>query len=238
MIKMLTFGQYVDKSSIIHNLDARLKLIYVVLLSILVFFIHNLKEIIILSAFITTILSLSRISLNSLIKNLRPFYFASIFILIMYLLFARSQLIFGILAIWRFLMLVLISLIFTFTTKISGIITAIEKLAKPLKAFNIKPRNIATMISIAIRFVPSMFVAMEKTREAMISRLADFKKIKHINRFMVVMLEKMLRSASNLSDAMQARLYNENVENKKIIKFKNYDYVSIMIVLILIAVIY
>jgi len=229
MIKMLTFGQYVDKSSIIHNLDARLKLIYVVLLSILVFFIHNLKEIIILSAFITTILSLSRISLNSLIKNLRPFYFASIFILIMYLLFARSQLIFGILAIWRFLMLVLISLIFTFTTKISG---------KPLKAFNIKPRNIATMISIAIRFVPSMFVAMEKTREAMISRLADFKKIKHINRFMVVMLEKMLRSASNLSDAMQARLYNENVENKKIIKFKNYDYVSIMIVLILIAVIY
>ena len=238
MIKMLTFGQYVDKSSIIHNLDARLKLIYVVLLSILVFFIHNLKEIIILSAFITTILSLSRISLNSLIKNLRPFYFASIFILIMYLLFARSQLIFGILAIWRFLMLVLISLIFTFTTKISDMVTAIEKLTKPLKTFNIKPRNIATMISIAIRFVPSMFVAMEKTREAMISRLADFKKIKHINRFMVVMLEKMLRSASNLSDAMQARLYNENVENKKIIKFKNYDYVSIMIVLILIAVIY
>ena len=117
-------------------------------------------------------------------------------------------------------------------------VTAIEKLTKPLKTFNIKPRNIATMISIAIRFVPSMFVAMEKTREAMLSRLADFKKIKHIRLFMIVMLEKMMKSSSNLSDAMQSRLYNENIENKRIIRLKTDDYLSIAILTILILIIY
>ena len=94
------------------------------------------------------------------------------------------------------------------------------------------------MISIAIRFVPSMFVAMEKTREAMLSRLADFKKIKHIRLFMIVMLEKMMKSSSNLSDAMQSRLYNENIENKRIIRLKTDDYLSIAILTILILIIY
>ena len=238
MIKRLTFGQFMDKNSFIHSLDARLKLVYVILLSILVFLIQNLKEIVILSMFILTIILISKINFNDLIRNLRPFYFASIFILMMYLLFSRSQLILGILAIWRFLMLVLISLAFTFTTKISDIIAAIERLTLPLRFFNIKPRNIATMISIAIRFVPSMFIAMGKTREAMLSRLADFKKIKHIRLFMIVMLEKMMKSSSNLSDAMQSRLYNENIENKRIIRLKTDDYLSIAILTILILIIY
>src|SRR3989344_9033848 len=100
MIKKLTFGQFMDRNSFIHSLDARLKLIYVILLSILAFLIQNLKEIMIFSAFILITALISKISFNDLIKNLRPFYYASVFILIMYLLFSRSQLILGILAIW------------------------------------------------------------------------------------------------------------------------------------------
>ncbi|MEK6946012.1 MAG: energy-coupling factor transporter transmembrane component T [Nanoarchaeota archaeon] len=238
MINRLTFGQFIGKNSFIHSLDARLKLICVIFLSILIFLVHDIKKIIIFSIFTLIIMLASKIDFKSLIKNLRPFYFTSIFILIMYLLFSRSELGMGILAVWRFLMLVLISLAFTFTTRISDIISAIENLAGPLKFFGIKPRNIATMISIAIRFVPSMFIAMEKTREAMISRLADFKKIGHIKLFMVVMLEKMIKSASNLSDAMQSRLYNENTENKRVMKLKANDYLSIAAVAILIMAIY
>src|SRR3989338_6656427 len=171
MIKRLACGQFVDKNSFVHSLDARLKLICIVLLSIPVFFVQEIREILIFSIFVLIVILASKINFKSLIKSLKPFYFTSVFILIMYLLFSRSQMMLGVLAVWRFLMLVLISLAFTFTTRISDIISAIEKLASPLKFFGIKPRSIATMISIAIRFVPSMFIAMEKTREAMLSRL-------------------------------------------------------------------
>lgn len=238
MIKGLTLGQYMDKNSSVHGLDSRLKLVGIILLGILVFIIKDAKEIIIFSVFMVFLILISKISLQNLLKNLRAFYSIFIFILVMYLIFSRSQLNQGFLAVWRFLMLVLVSLAFTFTTKISDIITAIEKLTKPLKFFGIKPRNTATMISIAIRFMPSMFTAVEKTREAMISRLADFRKPKHIKLFMVVMLEKMLKSASGLSDAMQARLYNENIENKRIMNLKTNDYLSIAVLAILILIIY
>ena len=238
MVKGLTLGQYTDKNSAVHGLDSRLKFVYIILLGILVFMIKNTEEIIIFSVFMIFLMLISKISLQNLQRNLRAFYSIFIFILMMYLIFSRNQLNQGFLAIWRFLMLILISMAFTFTTKISDIITAIEKLTKPLKFFGIKPRNIATMISIAIRFVPSMSTAMEKTREAMISRLADFRKPKHIKLFMIVMLEKMLKSASNLSDAMQARLYNENIENKRIMNLKTNDYLSIAVLAILILIIY
>ena len=111
-------------------------------------------------------------------------------------------------------------------------------MSKPLKVFGIKPRNIATMISIAVRFIPVMFINFEKTREAMLSRLADFRKMKNIKLVVILMLHKMLKSASSLSDAMYSRLYNGDVESNKNLVFEKYDYVSIIFVIILILIIY
>ena len=75
MIKRLTFGQFMDKNSFIHSLDARLKLVYVILLSILVFLIQNLKEIVILSMFILTIILISNFHFNDVFAVLeKPAY--------------------------------------------------------------------------------------------------------------------------------------------------------------------
>lgn len=238
MIKRLTFGQYRSKKSVIHSLDARIKIIYVIVLGILSFAIKSKFEIIIFSVFMLCVVLLSKMSLRELIKNLRPFYFIFIFLLLMYLIFSRSQLILGLRYIWRFLMLIIISVLLTYTTTIHGLIAAIEKLSKPLKMFKIKPRNIAVMISIAVRFIPLMFIRFEKTREAMASRLANFRKTKHVKLLILNLLENMFKSASSLSDAMHSRLYNENFESRKIMNLEKYDYVSMAIIAMLIFIIY
>ena len=228
MIKRLLFGQYKYKKSFIHSLDPRLKILYVVILSILAFTANRFYEIALFSAVVSTIVFLAKIDFRSLVKNLRPFASVFIFILLMYLLFSRNKIEQGIITLWRFLVLIIISFVLTYTTTISSLVTAIEKLLKPLKLLNIKPRNIALMISIAIRFIPIMFINLERIREAMLARLADFRKLKNIKILMIALLERLLKSASNLSDALQSRLYNENLESGKILKFNTCDYLSII----------
>ncbi len=238
MIRRLTFGQYRNKNSVIHKLDSRIKIIYVVVLGVLAFTIRTRFEITVFSLFILLLILLAKMNLRDLLKNLRPFYFIFIFIFLMYLLFSRNQLLLGTIYLWRFLMLIIISLLLTYTTTVSDLITAIEKLSKPLKIFNIKPRNIAVMISVAVRFIPVMFISLEKTREAMLSRLVNFRKIKYLKLLVLLLLEKMLKSASNLSDALHSRLYNENAKSSKIMKLEKNDYISIVVIIIFVLIIY
>ena len=238
MINNLLFGQYSYKDSIIHRLDPRLKIICLFILSILVFLINNLPKIIIFTFFITAFVILSKITIDRLIKSLKPFYLIFVFIFLMYFIFSRNKLLQGLITIWRFLMLIIMSFVITYTTTISDLIAAVERLIMPLKIFNIKPRNIAVMISITIRFVPVMFINIEKLKAATLSRLADFRKLKNIKLLMLCLLERMLRSASNLSDAMQSRLYNEDIGSIKHMKFQNKDYLAALFVLMLILVIY
>ena len=238
MISKLYFGQYRHRETVLHSLDPRIKIIYVLVLSMLAFISKDIYSITIFSVFIILCIMLAKIDIKTIIKGLRSFYFIFIFLLLMYLVFSPGQLRQGFIAIWRFLMFILISLILTFTTPIAGLVAAIERLSKPLKVFGIKPRNIATMISIAVRFIPVMFINFEKTREAMLSRLADFRKMKNIKLVVILMLHKMLKSASSLSDAMYSRLYNGDVESNKNLVFEKYDYVSIIFVIILILIIY
>ncbi|MBI4452867.1 energy-coupling factor transporter transmembrane protein EcfT [Candidatus Woesearchaeota archaeon] len=238
MIKKLYFGQYRHRETMLHSLDPRLKIIYVLVLSILAFLSKSMNDMIVFSSFILLCVLLAKIDVKTIIKGLRSFYFIFAFLFLMYLMFSPNQLRQGLVAIWRFLMFILISMILTFTTPISGLVTAIEKLSSPLKIFGIRPRNIATTVSIAIRFIPVMFVNFERMRESMISRLADFRKMNHIKLVVSLMLHKMLKSASNLSDAMYSRLYNEGIEINKILKLKEYDYVSIVFVALFILLIY
>lgn len=238
MIRRLSFGQYAYKKSFVHKLDPRLKLVCVLALSILVFVIRDFSDILIFSFFIVMVILLSRLDIGNLARNLRPFFLMFAFIFAMYAIFSRNQLQQGLIAIWRFLMLITISAVLTFTTTISSLITAIERLTKPLKILGVKPRNVAVMISAAIRFVPVMFLNLERLKEAMLARLADFRKLRYIKLVTIVLLERMLKSASNLSDAMQSRLYNENAESSKALKLGKYGYIAVVFVLIIVLIIY
>lgn len=224
----LYFGSFVDKNSFIHHLDARIKIFYIIALSSLIFSVKNFPGALIFTAVIIFIAAAAKMNVSYLAGNLRRFLYIFLFIFLMYVIFSNDKIIEGLYVLWRYLMLIIISLVLTYSTSLSDLTLAIEKISKPLKIFGIKPRNIALMISISIRFIPVMFLRFEKTREAMLARLSDFKKLKTIKILVISLLEHMFVSASGLSDAMSARLYNEDAGSTRTIRLRRNDYISLI----------
>lgn len=235
MFKKLTFGQYTHKNSIIHNLDPRIKIITVILLSAIAFLLDSYYKFTIFSLFIFLLIILSKINFQSLIRNLRPFFFIFLFILLMYVFFSRNELDKGIQTIWKFVLFIIIASILTFTTTITNMVTAIEKLLAPSKLAKINPRTVALLIALTIRFIPSLFLYADRIKDARLARLGNLKNPKHIKLLFLPLIDRVFKSASNLSDAMISRNYSEKrTAYFNIIKLKYYDHISFILLIIFI----
>ena len=238
MLKKLTFGQYAHKDSIIHKLDPRIKILAVIALSAAAFLLETYYKFAMLSLFVLLLIILSKINFSSLIRNLRPFFFIFVFILLMYIFFSRNQLDQGIRTIWKFVLFIIIASVLTFTTTITNLVTAIEKLSAPLKLIKINPRTIALLIALTIRFVPALFLYADRIKDARLARLGSLKSPKHIKLFFLPLLDGIFKSASTLSDAMLARSYTEKrISYFNIIRLKYYDYIFFTVLLAFILLI-
>jgi len=225
------FGQYAYKDSLIHNLDPRVKILLVIFISIFLFFLKTYSHFILISIFIILLAIISKIRFASLLKNLKPFLLFFIFILLMYYLFSRQQLAYGILTVWKFILLIIIASILTFSTSLSQLVYAVEKFSAPLRLIKASPRNIAVMVSATIRFIPLLFLEASKIRDAQESRGANLKKIKHIQAFITSLLRKTFNRASNLADAMESRCYRDyGYTHFRELRLGINDYVSVLIV--------
>jgi energy-coupling factor transport system permease protein len=238
MFKKLTFGQYTHKNTVIHKLDPRIKILAVIMLSTLVFLLETYYRFAIFSIFILVLVILSKINFRSLLRNIRPFFFIFAFILIMYIFFSRNELDQGIRTIWKFVLFITIASILTFTTTLTNMVTAIEKMLTPFKILKINPRIIALLIALTIRFIPSLFLYADRVKDARLARLGDIKKPKHLILLFTPLLERLFNSASNLSDSMISRNYTEKRESYfNIIRLTYYDYVSFAMLLIFLSAI-
>ncbi len=207
MIKRL-FGQYVSGNSAVHRLDPRIKISSVFILSIMLFWAKSPGSIAIITAAVILVILISRLQFGYIIKSLKPFIAITVFVVLMYLIFSRNRLNEGYVSVWRFLIMIILSIILTSTTTIRQLIGAIEFFLRPLILFKIKTRNIALLLSITIRFVPSFFAYAERVKEAFIARGSSFKRARSINLLILKLLDRMLRSASTLSDAIESRCYD------------------------------
>ena len=220
-------GQYAYKNTLLHRLDPRLKILSVVFLSIFLFFLKAYLSFVLISFIILSLIFISKIRLTNLLRNLRPFTFFFIFILIMHIIFTPNKLNQGIITVWRFTLLIIVASILTFSTSISQLVYAIEKLFTPLKLIKINPRNIAVMVSATIRFIPLLFQEANQIRDAQKSRCTNFKKIKHTIGLIMPLLRKTFNRASNLADAMESRCYRDNNYSHFIeLKTTKLDYIS------------
>src|SRR3989338_7245956 len=229
MFRKLAFGQYTHKNSIMHSLDPRIKIISVIILSFAAFLIDSYPRMIIFSIFILLLTILSELKLSVLLRSLKPFFFIFLFILLMYILFSRNELANGILAIWKFVLLISIASVLTFTTTITNLITAIEKLLKPLEMIRINTRNFSLMIALTIRFIPALFIYADRIKDAQSARLGGMKKPKQIKIFAIRLLDRIFSSASTVSDALMSRNYNEKrVSYFNPIQLKLKDYLHLL----------
>lgn len=238
MFRKLAFGQYAYKNSVVHKLDPRIKIISVIVLSTAAFFIDSYSRIMIFSILILSLIMLSRLKLSILLRNLRPFFFIFSFLLLMYVIFSRNELDKGILTIGKFILFIAIASMLTFTTTITNLIAAIEKLLKPLEIVRINTRNFSLLIALTIRFIPALFLYADRTRDAQNARLGSMKKPEQIKMFIIRLLDRIFSSASTVSDALISRNYNgRRISYFKPIKLGFKDYLSLLMLTIIVLLI-
>ena len=150
---------------------------------------------------------------------------------------------FGSFTVLRVIIIISFSTVFTLTTKPIDISNAIEWILKPLELLKIKTSIFAMMLSIALRFIPTLFSETENILKAQASRGVDFKEssltkqIIQIISLLIPMFVISIKRASDLADAMEARGYIPGEKRTKLLhmKFRLFDYFSLVFVVILLS---
>lgn len=229
MIQDITLGQYFPGNSFLHRMDPRMKLVLTLALIVLVFFVRGLIGYALLYGMIVGCAALSRISPKFLIKGMKPILFIIVLTFVLNALFASGDTVWlswGFLTITRegvsnavFMALRLIFLmictqLMTLTTSPIALTDALERLMKPLKKIGFPAHELAMMMSIALRFIPTLLEETDKIMKAQSARGADFesgnlfRRAKAMVPLLVPLFVSAFRRADELALAMEARCYH------------------------------
>lgn len=232
----ITIGQYLPFDSFIHKLDPRVKIIGVFLYIITIFFVKDFITYIPFIVLLIAVLSIAKIPFKAIIKSLKPLIFIIVLTGVINLVTTPGRDIFSI---WKFsiteegvirtaftiLRLVLIILstsVLTYTTSPMELTYGLEKIFSPLKRFGFPAGELAMMISISLRFIPTLFDEANKIKMAQMARGADFESGNVIDRavsmipLLVPLFINALKRSGDLATAMEARLYRIGEERTKL----------------------
>lgn len=227
MIRDVTLGQYIPGKGIVHRADPRLKIVLTIAFITLIFCAFNFAALGVVAAAIAVVLLLSDISLKFYVKSLKVIIFIVIFTSILNMFYGTgtplcqfwifkitmSGIYRAIFVSVRIVLLILISSCLTFTTSPTDLTDAIERLMKPLNVFHIKVHEIAMMMTIALRFVPTLLEETDKIMSAQKARGADMesggliKKVKAMTPILIPLFVSAFRRAYDLAMAMECRCY-------------------------------
>ena len=228
MMEKMIFGRYIPGDSFVHRLDSRSKLLFVFAFIIIVFLANNAITYSLLIAFTLVVILMSRIRLYFLINGLKPVLILMVFTFLMHVLFTREGdiiLELGFLKVYeeglkqgifisiRFLVLVFMTSILTLTTSPISITDGIETLLNPLKKVKLPVHELALMMSISLRFIPTLMDETDKIMKAQMARGSDLSagplkdRIKAIVPLLVPLFVSAFKRAEDLATAMEVRGY-------------------------------
>ncbi len=227
MISNITLGQYVPGKSILHRLDPRTKIIWTIILMVAVFLMESWQEYVMMGAFTIILLLISGVPVKQTLKGIKPLLLILIITGILNLFFIGGTPIFqigpvkityeGIISaikvFFRLVMLVIIASLMTLTTTPMALTDGIEKLLKPLQRIGVPAHEIAMMMSIALRFIPTLLEETERIMKAQSSRGADFDtgniiaRVKSFIPILVPLFVSAFKRAEELAEAMESRCY-------------------------------
>lgn len=224
----LILGQYIPGDSFVHKLDPRTKLISSIWFIMLIFLAKGFLSYGILAAIVLTAAYISEIPIRYYIDGLKPLTFLILITVVLQLLFSQGDTILlqlgwikitqegvinAVKIIIRFILIIFMSTILTLTTTPLEIADGIESLLKPLKKFKIPVQEIALVLSIALRFVPTLMQETEKIMDAQKSRGVEFnegsliERMKKIVPLLIPLFISSIDRADELATAMTARGY-------------------------------
>lgn len=200
----MTFGLYVPRSSPVHALSAKVKLLILAIAGIVTVLIANPLWLTGLLAGVNGGLLLARLPLRAVWHHLHPMLPLLVAILLLQGLFGDWQA--GGVAVLRFLILVELATLVTLTTRISDMVEAIERGLQPFARFGFRPAQVSLMIAMALHLIPVLLNQFQQIQEAQRARGLD----RHPIALIVPLFIKTLRMADDLSDALDVRCYAED----------------------------
>ena len=224
----MILGRYIPGNSIVHRLDPRSKLVAMILLILIVFWANNPITNLILFVATGIFVALSGVPLSFFIKGLRSMFFLIAFTTLFQLFFiSGGQVLFemGFIKITtqgieqagiifcRFVLIIFFSTLLTLTTMPLSLATAVESLLGPLKRFKVPVHEIGLMLSMSLRFVPTLMDDTIRIMNAQKARGVDFgegniiQKVKAMIPILIPLFATSLKRADSLATAMEARGY-------------------------------
>lgn len=228
MMNKLIFGRYIPGDSVIHRLDPRAKLVASFYFIGIIFLANNWQSYLFFGIFTMFAVFLSKISLIFFLRGVRPLILLIIFTVALQILFTRGGTLYwswgvfslssygiqnGLFIFCRFVLIIFMSTLLTLTTPPLSMSDAIESLLNPLKKIHLPVHEIALMLSIALRFVPTLMCETEKIMNAQRARGVDFndgnliQKVKAIVPLLIPLFVSSFNRAEDLATAMEARGY-------------------------------
>ena len=260
MLRDITLGQYFPGDSCIHKLDPRCKLLITTILIVIVFCVKSFISYALLAVFLLVAAKLSDISVRYLFKGLKPLWFIIILTFILNALLTtgehvivalgfirltweglRNALFFSL----RLIFLVLSTSLLTLTTSPISLTDAMESIFRPLAKIHFPVHELAMMMTIALRFIPTLLDETDKIMKAQSARGADFesgnllKRAKSMVPLLVPLFVSAFRRADELAMAMEARCYHGGNHRTRLhtLRFGKQDGLALLITLVAMAVV-
>jgi len=259
MLKDITIGQYFPGESVIHRLDPRMKLIMTTVYIVALFVANNVGGLLVCVAVGLAGYLISGISLTMVKKSLKPIMPIIIFTAVLNMIFVDGKPIFefwiikatyeglqlAVLMVIRIVCLIAGSSLLTYTTSPIALTDAVERLFEPLKKFNMPVHELAMMMTIALRFIPTLIEETDKIMSAQKARGADMESGTIIDRaralipILIPLFVSSFRRADELALAMECRCYHggEGRTRMKQLKYTGNDFVALAVSVIVLALV-
>ena len=255
MLKDITLGQYFPGNTVIHRLDPRTKLIFVLLYIIALFNAKGWAANGVMIAVTLLSMAISHISLKNIFKGLKPMMFIIALTALLNLFYTQGTPIReGWIITWegiersvkmmlRITLLITGTFLLTYTTSPMALTDGLERLMNPLKKLYVPVHEMTLMMSMALRFIPTLIEETDKIMSAQKARGADFETGNLIERakallpILVPLFVSAFRRADELAVAMESRCYHggEGRTRLKQLHFTGIDFVALFLGLLLVA---
>ena len=248
MLKDITLGQFFPGDSLLHRLDPRTKIVLLFFFLAAIFVFDSPLAYAALTAFTAALIAVSRVPLFLMLKALKPLSWIIAFTFVIHLVSTPGDAFFhvwlfdltwqgaakGFFIALRLALLILLSALLTYTTSPLALTDALETLMQPAKRVGVPAHEIAMMMTIALRFVPTLIEEADKIMKAQQARGADLTEgsvIERVKGFVPVLVPLFIsafRRADDLALAMEARCYRGGVgrTQMKALRISSIDYVA------------
>ncbi len=252
MLKDITLGQFFPGNTFVHRLDPRTKILLVVIYIAALFTAKSYLSYGLVIAFLAVSVAVSKIRLKALFKGLKPLIIIILLTGVLNILYTRGEHV--LVSFWvftitwegvrtaafmilRIMLLVAGTFLLTYTTSPIALTDGLERLLKPLKAIRVPVHELSMMMSIALRFIPTLTEETDKIMSAQKARGADFetggllKRTKALLPILVPLFVGAFRRADELATAMEARCYHgdKGRTRMKVLKLTGIDAAGLLL---------